>query len=142
MAVEGPEQVAETKIFVIDDDEAVRDSLRALLESAQLPVETYASGREFLDCQEDHPRGCIVLDLDLPNMSGLEVVETLTARGVKVPIIVITGRADKRAEQRSLRSGAMTLIEKPMSDRVLLQAIDEAMTTFGDEVLAAEAAKV
>lgn len=119
--------MAEPRIFVIDDDEAVRDSLRALLESAQLSVETYGSGREFLDAQSDQPNGCIVLDLDLPNMSGLEVVEAISARGINVPIIVMTGRADKMTQQRSLRSGAMTLIEKPMSDRVLLKAIEQAL---------------
>lgn len=112
---------------MIDDDEAVRDSLRALLESAQLAVETYGSGREFLDAQSDQPNGCVVLDLDLPNMNGLEVVEAISARGINMPIIVMTGRADKRTQQRSLQSGALTLIEKPMSDRVLLQAIEQAL---------------
>ena len=127
---------------MIDDDEAVRDSLRALLESAQLVVETYSSGREFLDAQSDQPNGCVVLDLDLPNMSGLEVVEAISARGINVPIIVMTGRADKNTQQRSMRSGAMTLIEKPMSDRVLLKAIEQALAQCGDGVrLSVEPAK-
>ena len=125
--------MAEPRIFVIDDDDAVRDSLRALLESAELAVETYGSGREFLDAQSGRPNGCIVLDLDLPNMSGLEVVEAVTARGMNLPIIVMTGRAVERTEQRSLRSGAMTLIEKPMSDRVLLEAIEQALDQWREK---------
>ena len=125
--------MAEPRIFVIDDDDAVRDSLRALLESADLVVETYGSGRAFLDAQSGRPKGCIVLDLDLPNMSGLEVVEAITARGMNLPIIVMTGRADEKTEQRTLRSGAMTLIEKPMSDRVLLEAIEQALDQWRED---------
>ena len=116
------------RIFVIDDDDAVRDSLRALLESAHMSVETYATGREFLDAYRDCPSGCVVLDMDLPHMSGLEVVDVLAARDGSIPVIVMTGRSDRMLHQRYRRGGVTALLEKPMSEGALLNAIDRALS--------------
>ena len=118
------------RIFVIDDDEAVRDSLRALLESTHLSVETYASGREFLESYRDRAPGCVVLDMDLPHMSGLEVVEVLAARDDSIPVIVMTGRSEKTLQRRYRRGGVTALLEKPMSEGALLEAIDRALSRY------------
>jgi FixJ family two-component response regulator len=114
-------------IFVIDDDVAVQDSLKALLESADLEVATYGSGLDFLADHERHGHGCVVLDLDLPVMSGLEVLEALAKRDSDMPVIIITGRADRATRDRSLRTGAVALLEKPMRGELLLNAIDQAL---------------
>lgn len=118
-------------IFVIDDDVAVQDSLKALLESADLRVETYGSGRDFLAGLGSGRRGCVVLDLDLPVMSGLDVLEALADRHSTIPVIIITGRADKTTRERSLRTGAVALLEKPMNSEMLLEAIDRALALGG-----------
>ncbi len=114
-------------IFVIDDDVAVQDSLKALLESADLNVETYGSGADFFADHDQHCLGCIVLDLDLPVMSGLEILEALVSRKSKMPVIIITGRADQATRERSLRTGAVALLEKPMRGEHLLNAINRAL---------------
>ena len=114
-------------IFVIDDDVAIQDSLKALLESADLQVATYGSGVDFLADYDQYCQGCIVLDLDLPVMSGLEILEALASRKSDMPVIIITGRADKATRDRSLRTGAIALLEKPMRSELLLNAIDQAL---------------
>lgn len=114
-------------VFVVDDDVAVQDSLKALLESADLKVATYGSGVDFLADHDQHCQGCIVLDLDLPVMSGLEILEALASRKSNMPVIIITGRADQATRERSLRTGAIALLEKPMRGELLLNAIDRAL---------------
>jgi two-component system response regulator FixJ len=118
---------ANTTIFVVDDDAAVKDSLRLLLESADHMVETYGSGREFLADHQGRDDGCLVLDLDLPAMSGLEVLEALTASNSDMPVILITGRADRVTRERSLGTGAIALLEKPIRDDLLLETIARAL---------------
>ncbi|MDJ0609044.1 MAG: response regulator [Kiloniellales bacterium] len=118
------------RIFIIDDDEAVRDSLRALLESTHMSVETYASGREFLESYRNRAPGCVVLDMDLPHMSGLEVVEVLAARDDSIPVIVMTGRSEKALQRRYRRGGVTALLEKPTSEGALLEAIDQALSRY------------
>lgn len=114
-------------IFVVDDDAAVKDSLRSLLESADLLVETYESGPDFLAEHRGRNDGCLVLDLDLPVMNGLEVLEALTARKSGMPVILITGRADRATRERSVRTGAVALLEKPIRDDLLLETIARAL---------------
>jgi two-component system response regulator FixJ len=116
-------------IFVVDDDAAVQDSLRVLLESADHRVETYGSGLDFLDNDHDHPAGCLILDLDLPVMSGLEVLEALSAGRAEIPVILISGQADRATRDRALKTGAVALLEKPIEDGLLIETVARVLAT-------------
>ncbi len=113
--------------FVVDDDQAVRDSLRWLIESVGLNVETYASAQEFLDHANGACHGCILLDVRMPEMSGLELQEALRSRNIHNPVIIITGHADVPMAVRAMKAGAMDFIEKPFNDQVLLDRIQRAL---------------
>jgi FixJ family two-component response regulator len=115
-------------VHVVDDDEAVRDSMQALLESFGLNVRTYASAKEYLLTNPAPPCGCMLLDLHMPGMSGLELIDALHARGSKLPIIAITGRGDEGLKERVLRAGAMTLLDKPVADETLLSSLSHALS--------------
>lgn len=119
--------VTQPVTYVIDDDKAVRESLRWLIESVGLPVETYGSARDFLSSfKNDHP-GCIVLDVRMPEMSGLELQEYLNSRRVQMPVIIITGHGDVPMAVRALKAGATDFIEKPFNDQALLDRIQHAL---------------
>lgn len=113
-------------VHVVDDDEAVRDSMRALLESHGFEVRDYASAREFLVATPLKPVGCVLLDLHMPGMSGLELLETLRACGFRLPIIALTGRSDIALRQRVIRAGALFLLDKPVADDTLLSSLSSA----------------
>jgi len=113
--------------YVIDDDKGVRESLRWLIESVGLPVETYESARDFLSSFKNDQPGCIVLDVRMPEMSGLELQEHLNAQQVQMPIIIITGHGDVPMAVRALKGGAMDFIEKPFNDQALLDRIQHAL---------------
>src|SRR5262245_62077208 len=110
-------------VHVVDDDEAVRDSLRALLESYGFDVHSYASAQEFLVVTALIPTGCVLLDLHMPGMDGLELLDRLQARGSKLPVIVLTGRSDSVLRERVVRAGALTLLDKPVADQILLSSL-------------------
>lgn len=114
-------------MFVVDDDLSVRRALQRLIRSAGFSVETFASGREFLDSEPRCGSGCLVLDIHLGGMSGLEVQERLAARGVKIPVIVITAHDDARTRARVENLGAVAYVPKPFDERVLLDAIQKAV---------------
>lgn len=114
-------------VHVVDDDEAVRDSTRALLESHGLEVRVYPSATEFLVASPNHSKGCVLLDLHMPGMSGLELLETLQARGSKIPIIAMTGRGDTTLKARAVRAGAVTLLDKPVTQSTLLDTLARAL---------------
>lgn len=114
-------------IYVVDDDDAVRDSLKILLESYQLTVRDFGSVPEFLDGLQPVDNSCLVLDLHLPAMGGFDVMNTLSRRRVRLPVIVITGRSDSQTRARALEAGAVAFLEKPVDDQVLMNAIDTAL---------------
>jgi two-component system response regulator FixJ len=122
-------------IYVVDDDDAVRDSLKILLESYQLTVRDFGSVPEFLDGLQPVDNSCLVLDLHLPAMGGFDVMNTLSRRRVRLPVIVITGRSDSQTRARALEAGAVAFLEKPVDDQVLMNAIDTALR--GNRVAAA-----
>ncbi|MCW8828675.1 MAG: response regulator transcription factor [Gammaproteobacteria bacterium] len=114
-------------VFVIDDDEAVRDSLSWLVRSAGLQAETFASAALFLrDFGEDRP-GCLVLDIRMPGMNGLELQSVLRERQFRLPIIIISGHADVPMAVRALKAGAFDFIEKPFNDQLLLDLVQRAL---------------
>lgn len=117
-------------VYIIDDDKAVRDSLAWLLESAGLSVRAYESARAFLDELDrmaEEPRGCLLVDIRLPGMSGLDLQDALRERGVCTPVIVITGHGDVPVAVRAMKAGAFDFVEKPFADQVLLDRIREAL---------------
>jgi two-component system response regulator FixJ len=114
-------------VHLIDDDEAIRTSLGFLLEMNDLPVRTYASASEFLAVAESLHGGCVVTDVRMPEMSGLELVRKLKERGVGLPVVVITGHGDVPLAVEAMRAGVIDFIEKPFDDEVLLRSIRMAL---------------
>lgn len=118
----------EPTVFVVDDDPAVRKSLERLGESLALPVEGFASAQEFLAAYDPARPGCIVLDLRMPGMSGLELQERLWQQGTQIPVIMVTAYGDIPSAVRAMRHGAIDFIEKPYRPQSLLERINEALT--------------
>ena len=114
-------------VFVVDDDQAVRDSLGLLLRAAGLEAETYPDARSFLATCTPRRAGCLLLDIRMPGISGLDLQDSLAKRGIGLPVIVITGHGDVPMAIRAMKAGAMDFIEKPFSSRALLQRVREAL---------------
>ena len=114
-------------VHVIDDDDAVRFSLRLLLETEGLKVADYVSADAFLMSYSSSEPGCIVSDIQMPGLSGLELQETLGTRGIHLPIIMLTGHADVPSAVRSLKAGAVDFIEKPFAPQRLLDQVRAAL---------------
>lgn len=117
----------EALVHVIDDDEAVRVSLAFLLEMADLPARTYDSAQAFLDVVPAIQSGCIVTDVRMPGMSGLDLVNRLKVLGVVLPVIVITGHADVPLAVEAMRAGVADFLEKPFDDTTLVASIRAAL---------------
>src|SRR5438067_13619149 len=114
-------------VYVVDDDVSVRESVQGLVSSASLRAETFATAREFLErCRKEVP-GCLVLDLNLPDLSGLELQEELANSDIHVPIIFITGHGDIATSVRAMKSGALEFLTKPLDADELLAAIRQAI---------------
>lgn len=114
-------------VFVIDDDPAIRESLRWLIESVGLNVKVFATAPEFLESYVPGPPSCLVLDIRMPGMSGLDLQAELAAREIRVPVIIITGHAEVPVAVRAMKAGAFDFIEKPFSDQLLLDRIARAI---------------
>ena len=117
----------EAVIHVIDDDDAVRDSLAFLLESADFKVRTYESALQFLSRRDEVEPGCVVTDVRMPGMSGLELVRELNRRAVPMPVVVITGHGDVPLAVEAMRGGVIDFIEKPFADDTILAALRAAL---------------
>ena len=116
-----------TTVFVVDDDEAVRTSLKLLLRSVGLPVETFTSAQEFLDRFDADRPGCLVLDIRMPGMSGLELQEHLNAMHAMIPVVFITGHGDVPMAVEAMQHGAVDFIQKPFRDQDLIDRINQAL---------------
>ncbi|HEV2303229.1 MAG TPA: response regulator FixJ [Stellaceae bacterium] len=114
-------------VLVADDDEAVRDSLQILLEAAGYRVETYASGSDFLAAARPAGEACLVIDVRMPGLGGLEVQERLQAEGAGLPVVVITGHGDVPLAVRAMKAGAVDFVEKPFSETAILGAVERAL---------------
>lgn len=117
----------EPTVFVVDDDQAVRDSLCWLIEAEGINVKACASANEFLDTYDPQWPGCLVLDVRLPGMSGLDLQRELTNRQIRLPIIIITGHGDVPTAVRALKAGAVDFMEKPFSDELLIKRVHNAI---------------
>ena len=115
-------------VHVIDDDEAVRNSLELLLKSAGFSARTYASARAFLAASAGLVGGCVLTDVRMPEMDGLELQRHLTELGNRIPVIVMTGHGDVPIAVEALKAGATDFLEKPFDDEQLLAAVKEALT--------------
>jgi FixJ family two-component response regulator len=114
-------------IFIVDDDPSIRVALENLVSSIGQPVETYAAAQDFLrDCPRN-PAGCLVLDVQMPGLSGLDLQSELSHAGIYLPIIFITGHGDVPTTVRAMKAGAVEFLTKPVSDSELLTAIDQAL---------------
>lgn len=113
-------------VFIVDDDEAMRDSLNCLFEAAHHPCKTFVSAHAFLESRDQHQQGCILLDIRMPGMSGMELLEYLKAQDVQLPIIVITGHGDVPLAVRAMKQGAFDFIQKPFTTQDLLDRVQAA----------------
>jgi two-component system, LuxR family, response regulator FixJ len=126
-------------VHVVDDDAAVRDSLRLLLESADLSVRTYESAAAFLRAVPDLGAGCVLTDVRMPELDGLELQRRLTQLGVRMPVIIMTGHGDVPIAVEAMKAGAADFLEKPFDDAHLMDAVASALAASrraGDEATA------
>jgi two-component system, LuxR family, response regulator FixJ len=114
-------------VFVVDDDEPVRDAIAMLLETVDIPHETFPTAQAFLDAYAPDRRGCLVLDIRMPGMSGLELQQRLIELGSTTPIVFITGHGDVPMAVEAMKRGALDFIRKPFRDQELLDRIHEAL---------------
>ena len=120
--------VKDATVFVIDDDEGMRDGIKFLLGTAGLTATTFASGKEFLASYNPRMHGCILLDIRMPDISGLDFQEELRRREIRLPVILISAYGTIPLAVRAIRDGAFDFIEKPFDDEALLKRIREAIT--------------
>ncbi|MFZ2161158.1 MAG: response regulator [Sideroxyarcus sp.] len=115
------------EVFVVDDDEAMRDSIACLLESVNLSFRMFGDAGAFLEFCDPRMQGCILLDIRMPGMSGMELLENLKANGVSLPVIIITGHGDVPLAVRALKLGALDFVQKPFNAQELLDRVHAAM---------------
>jgi len=114
-------------VHVIDDDEAIRQSLAFLLQAAKLEVKTYASAIAFLEALPDTASGCVITDVRMPGMSGVDLLRRLKELKIAIPVIVITGHGDVALAVEAMKVGAVDFLEKPFDDDVLLASVQSAL---------------
>jgi len=118
---------ADQIVFVVDDDEAIRKSLALLMKSVGLRCTVFASAKSFLESHDPEQSGCLVLDIRIPGMSGVELQERLVSAGSILPIIFITGHGDVDLAVKTMHAGAVDFIEKPFKDQTLLDRVHAAL---------------
>ena len=123
--------VAAPTVFIIDDDRGMRQAIHDLVESVGLRAESFATGEEFLGTKQAHRPSCLVLDVRLPRMSGLDFQRRLAESGMQIPIIFVTAHGDIAMSVKALKSGAVEFLTKPFRDQDLLDAIQQALERDG-----------
>jgi FixJ family two-component response regulator len=118
---------AEPAVYVVDDDPSVRVAMERLLKSVGLTVKTFASAQEFLEQATPEWAGCVIVDLRMPGMGGLDLQDQLSARQVSLPVIFLTGYGTVPASVRAMKAGAIDFLEKPADDQTLLDAVHKAL---------------
>ena len=127
-------------IFVVDDDAAMRRSLAYLFDSAGWQVQTFESARDFLQRYAGHPPGCLLLDVRMPLMSGLELQQELSRHAISLPVIFLSGHGDLAMAVQTMKAGACDFLEKPCKDQVLLDAVSRAVARSVEESRSAASA--
>jgi two-component system, LuxR family, response regulator FixJ len=122
----------EARIYIVDDDEAVRDSLSLRLEAAGFAVATFPSARHFLDQTASLPAGCVIADVRMPEIDGIELQSRLAAMNVNFPVIIMTGHGDVALAVRAMKAGAIDFVEKPFTEEVILDSIRQAQSRFAE----------
>ena len=118
-------------VFLVDDDPAVRESMSILLRAAGYPVELHADAEAFLSACGPERHGCLISDLHMPGMDGLQLQEEMARRGIRLPVVFLTGHGDIPASVRAIRGGAVDFLTKPVAGATLLNSIAAAMTLAG-----------
>ncbi|HSD46195.1 MAG TPA: response regulator transcription factor, partial [Pyrinomonadaceae bacterium] len=119
--------MSDEMVFVIDDDESIREALRSLIRSVGLNVKTFSSAHEFLQSQRPDVPACLILDVRMPGLSGLDLQRDLAEANIHIPIIFITGHGDIPMSVRAMKAGAVEFLTKPFRDQDLLDAIQQAL---------------
>src|SRR5271156_1496401 len=125
MDVQGKTQL----IAIVDDDDLMRGALRGLLKAVGLPARAFASAEEFLESGEQHRTACLIADISMPGMSGLELQAKLNAEHCRIPIIFITAHGDAKMRMHALRAGAVEFLAKPFDDEALLVSVRAALAS-------------
>lgn len=123
-------RATQATVYIVDDDPAVRDAMRWLMEQVKLKTKVCSSANEFLASYVPGERACVVLDVRMPGMSGLELQERLNAAGALLPIVIITGHGDVPLAVRAMKSGAVEFLQKPFNDQVLLDTVQTALANY------------
>ncbi len=119
--------IIEPTVFIVDDDDAVRRFLTGLIQSIDLKVEAYASAKDFLDAYEPNRPGCLLLDVRMPGMSGLELQRELAERSIDLQVVILTGHGNVPVAVQAMKAGAVDFIEKPFNNELLLDRIQTAV---------------
>ena len=114
-------------VAIVDDDDSMRSALLGLMESAELKAQSFASAEEFLQFDQQHLIACLIADIRMPGMSGLELQAQLNANRRRIPIIFITAHGDEKMRMRALRAGAVEFMAKPFNDEALLESVRAAL---------------
>jgi len=114
-------------IAIVDDDDSIRSALQGLLESAELPAQSFASAEEFLQSGQRDQIACLIADIRMPGMSGLELQAKLNSERCRIPIIFITAHGDEKMRMQALRAGAVEFMAKPFDDEALLESVRAAL---------------
>ena len=114
-------------VAILDDDELMRSALQGLLKTVGLPAQAFASAEEFLKSGQHHQIACLIVDIRMPGMSGLELQAKLNAERCKIPIIFITAHGDEKMRLQALRAGAVEFMAKPFNDEALLESVRAAL---------------
>ena len=123
-----PGKEAAESVFVVDDDPGVRRALARLLRSAGWRVEAFSSPRDFLERLPDLGSGCVVLDVSMPDMTGPELHEVMSEKGITLPVVFLTAHGDVRTSVTAMKKGAVDFLEKPVDDEALLKTVSEAIS--------------
>jgi FixJ family two-component response regulator len=116
-------------VAIVDDDDLMRSALQGLLKSVGLPAQAFASAEEFLKSGQQHQVGCLVTDIRMPGMSGLELQAKLNADQCRIPTIFITAHGDEKMRMQALRAGAVEFLAKPFDDETLLESVRAALVS-------------
>jgi len=114
-------------VAIVDDDNSIRTAVQDLLEAVSLPVQGFASAEEFLSSGKQRVTACLIVDIRMPGMSGLELQEKLNAEGCRIPIIFITAHGDEKIRAQALRAGAVEFLTKPFDDEILIESVRAAL---------------